>query len=515
MSLVIARFSKNESNFTGSEVDEKTPKGHTTRLASCSDTPELGDPLDERRFWFQRSKGYDPNAIATQPSVFDDPVLAEEYKPRPDWENIHRFDPSARWTWREESKIVKKIDLRITLLACFMMMALELDKANIQQANADNFLSDLNLSRNDYNLGNTLFRLGYLLAEVPAQLLGKWLGPDRWIPFQVISWSITASCQFWLSGRKSFLICRALLGTLQGGFTPAMILYLSYFYKHHELSIRLGFWYAAGVLSDILAGLLAYGVLHLRGYGGNAGWRWLFLIEGLFTLTLGVLACILMPASPTQTASWARGRNGWFTEREEIIMVNRIIREDPSKGTMHNRQPITFKLLWQSLTDYDLWPLYLIGLSFQTPSVTISQYFTLTMKDMGFGTFQAILLSMPYNALSIVNRIALTYAAEVFQSLALMGMLAQVWMLPMLLYINIVDITQINKWIVWAVITLLLSHPNGEINLVLHPRDLTNRMAMHIQPMHFNPGGIPVIPIVYDRELLRQPYTTCARRQQE
>jgi MFS family permease len=111
-----------------------------------------------------------------------------------------------------------------------------------------------------------------------------------------------------------------------------MILYLSYYFKHHELSIRLGFWYTASSFADILAGLFAFGILHLRGVGGRAGWRWLFLIEvrgrpsssvsmliihtqGLLTLTLGLLAFILMPPSPTQTANWARGKKGWFTER--------------------------------------------------------------------------------------------------------------------------------------------------------------------------------------------------------
>lgn len=159
----------------------------------------------------------------------------------------------------------------------------------------------------DYNLGNTIYRLSYLLSEVPAQMIGKYMGADIWIPLQMTCWSIVACCQFWLQGRGSFLACRALIGVLSGGFTPTvsnasviyrddahlmqMILYLSYFYKHHELSIRLGFWYAGSSFADILAGVLAYGILHMGGTDGRAGWRWLFLIEVCCVLSLAV-CCI-------------------------------------------------------------------------------------------------------------------------------------------------------------------------------------------------------------------------------
>ena len=163
---------------------------------------------------------------------------------------------------------------KVTIFACVAFFALDLPRGNISQANTDNFLDDLNLTDNDYNLGQTLFRTAFLLAELPSQLISKRLGPDVWIPAQMIMWSLVSGAQFCLSGRTSFLICRVLIATLQGGFIPDIILYLSYFFKGAEMPFRLAMFWMSMRMVDIVAPLLAAGLLQLRGVEGQEGWRW-------------------------------------------------------------------------------------------------------------------------------------------------------------------------------------------------------------------------------------------------
>lgn len=253
-----------------------------------------------------------------------------------------------------------------------MFFALQLDRGNISQALSDNLLDDLNMTTNDYNNGQTIFFVTFLFAELPSQLISKRIGPDNWIPIQMVSWSLVASLQAFISGKSSFYVCRALLGLIEGGFIPDNILYLSYWYTGSELPIRLSFFWVAYQSTSIVSAFLAFGILHMRGINGMAGWQWLFALEGLLTGLIGIVSYFYVPPSPTQTASRFRGRNGWFSEHEEKIMVNRILRDDPSKGDMHNRQAISLSMFWECLKDYYMWPIYLLGLSWMLPQIPMA-----------------------------------------------------------------------------------------------------------------------------------------------
>jgi hypothetical protein len=265
-------------------------------------------------------------------------------------------------------------------------------------------LGDLHMNTNDYNYGQTIFYLCFLSAELPSQLISKKLGPDNWIPIQMVSWSLVASFQAFLSGRSSFFACRALLGLIEGGFIPDNILYLSYFYTGWELPGRLGWFWVSYQSTNIISAFLAVGILRLRGHNGLEGWRWLFALEGMLTGIIGVISWFYLPPSPTQTASkgWNifRGKDGWFNEREEKIMVNRILRDDPSKGDMHNRQGLSFRMLWECLQDYHMWPIYIIGITWLIPNTPATAYLTLQIRSLGFDTFETNLLTVSHGNIS-------------------------------------------------------------------------------------------------------------------
>ncbi|KAL2857226.1 major facilitator superfamily domain-containing protein [Aspergillus pseudoustus] len=395
----------------------------------------------------------------------------ELYEPIPEYEGRHRYDPSAEWTKDEEKRLVRRLDYRICSWVCLMFFALQLDRGNISQALSDGMLDDLGLSTNQYNYGMMIFYLCFLSAEVPSQMVSKKLGPDVWIPIQMVVWSVIGILQCLITGEKSFYATRALLGLVEGGFIPDALLYLSYFYTNRELPMRVALFYCSSHFTYIIAAFLAFGILHMRSIGGWEGWRWLFALEGALTAIIGVISWFYLPPSPTQTASWFRGKDGWFSEREEVIMVNRVLRDDPGKGGMHNRQGLTLKLLWASLTDYDLWPLYLISWTLLIPTSPVSAYLTLTLKGLGFDTFETNLLTIPAYVLFLIQLIFWSWFSERVNNRMGVVLFYSFWCLALLLALELLP-SSASPWSWYTCTIMMIGFPYiHSINVSLTSRN--------------------------------------------
>ncbi|KAI9744912.1 MAG: hypothetical protein M1818_001838 [Claussenomyces sp. TS43310] len=402
-------------------------------------------------------KSPDADAKQARSDTYAEGGLTKFYEPIPEYEGRHRWDPRAEWSAAEEKKLIRKLDYRICSWACLMFFALQLDRGNIVQAVSDNMLNDLDLNTNQYNYGQTIFYLCFLFAELPSQMISKKLGPDIWIPIQMCSWSVVAICQCKMTDRSGYYATRAFLGLLEGGFIADVILYLSYFYKGTELPIRLSYFWGAYISTNIVSAFLAFGILRLGQTTSWAGWRWLFLIEGIVTAVIGILSAAYLPPSPTQTKSWFRGKDGWFSDREEIIMVNRVLRDDPGKGGMHNRQGINFRLFWDSITDYDMWPIYLLGLTWSIPSQPITSYLTLTLRGLGWDTFEVNLLTIPAYVLFLIQLIFWTWLSEKINNRFLIVLFCQIYMLPILVALEILPAG--NAWGRYVLSILLVGFP--------------------------------------------------------
>ncbi|KAK8248515.1 major facilitator superfamily domain-containing protein [Phyllosticta capitalensis] len=450
------------TDYLGSPSQESPWNSSQYHLLACeaSAYQEMGSPMDAKSYSKKTDVIYEetPLDAIREESAFATEGIEKYYRPVEGYEGIHRWDPDFEWEPSEEKRVVKKIDKKICFWVCVMFFALQLDRGNIQQALSDNLLDDLGLDTNDYNHGQIIFFLSFLLAELPSQLISKWIGPDNWIPVQMVSWSVVASLQCLLQGRKSYLLCRGLLGLIEGGFIPDNILYLSYWYTSSELPTRLSWFWVSSQATNICSAFLAFLILHLRGFFGLEGWRWLFAIEGILTGVIGVLSWFYLPPSPTQTASSFRGEEGWFTERQEKIMVNRILRDDPSKGDMHNRQALTLSMLWECIADWHMWPIYLLGLTAFVPTHPMTAYMTLQLRSIGFDTFQTNLLTVPPLCLYIAQLLFWTWLSEQRKERFLLASVSQLWALPLLAMLLLLPTTAA-AGVRYIVIALLVGNP--------------------------------------------------------
>lgn len=152
----------------------------------------------------------------------------------------------------------------------------------------------------------------------------------------------------------------------------------------------------------------------------------------MLTFIIGFISYFYLPFSPTRTKGVLWNRS-WYSEREEVIMINRILRDDPAKGLTALKEPATFRDIINTWKDSSMWGLYFIGLVAYIPASPVQSYLSLTLKRIGFSTFDSNMLSIPSAALQIILMLALAFSSNHFMERTVHCIIGEFWCLPLLI----------------------------------------------------------------------------------
>ena len=200
-------------------------------------------------------------------------------------EYLHLFPLLANKTLEErqliEKKLKRKLDWAFLPVVTLMLLMGYLDRINVANARLAGMQDDLGMSDTMWSAGISLFYVGYIITQLPATVyLAK--GLPRWqMPAYVIAWSIVTACMAAMQSGWSFLVCRFMVGVAEGPFLPMVSLMTSSWYTKEEAPLRMAIWHAGNIVSNIMSGLLAAGILeNMNGVGGLRAWQWFVIIEG-------------------------------------------------------------------------------------------------------------------------------------------------------------------------------------------------------------------------------------------
>ncbi|KAF7963889.1 MFS transporter [Cupriavidus sp. UYMU48A] len=227
----------------------------------------------------------------------------------------HAGNPERKRS-RRASTLYNKINWRLLpfLLICYLFAYL--DRVNIGFAKLQ-MQGDLGFSDAAYGVGAGIFFIGYVLFEIPSNLMLPRIGARKTFSRILVLWGITSACMLFVRNVPMFYAMRFLLGIFEAGFAPGMIYYLSCWYGPQRMARAIAIVFLAGPLGGIVGGpVSAWLITALSGTGGLAGWQWMFLVEGLPCIVLGVLALYFVPNRPADAA--------WLTEQEKRQLANEI-----------------------------------------------------------------------------------------------------------------------------------------------------------------------------------------------
>lgn len=266
---------------------------------------------------------------------------------------------------------------------------------------------DLSITDHQYSIALTITFIPYVIAELPINLVLKRVGAHILIPLLVTLWGIITSSQGFVTSYSGLLTTRFLIGAIEGGLYPALVLFVSSSYKRHEIQIRIAIFSAAAALSGAISGLLAYWFMQLDGLWNIPGWGWIFIIEGIFTTLCGLIGFFIYPQSlPTCR---------FLNPDQRRLMALRLQEDQPFMGTIVEQNFSWYQVFCAFKSPHVLVAggiLFMVGsnlygLAYFQPSI---------VKSFGYSPRMAQLVSVPPFAVGFLAMLATSYISDRYRA---------------------------------------------------------------------------------------------------
>jgi MFS family permease len=260
-----------------------------------------------------------------------------------------------------EEATYRKVAWRLIPLLLICYIIAYLDRVNVGFAKLQ-MLEQLHFSETVYGLGAGIFFIGYFLFEVPSNIILHKVGARVWIGRIMITWGILSACMMFVNSPSMFYVMRFFLGVAEAGFFPGIILYLTYWYPSHRRG-RMTAMFMTGIAgAGVIGGPLSGAIMKFAdGAMGWSGWQWMFLLEGLPSVLLGVIV-ILMLEDRIANAKW-------LTKEERDLLIRNIAADGE-----HKEEESVFKVMssgrvWLCAAIYFSYVMGLYGVSFFMPTI--------------------------------------------------------------------------------------------------------------------------------------------------
>lgn len=265
-----------------------------------------------------------------------------------------------------EDAIYEALKWRLIPVLMLCYVTSYLDRVNIGFAKLQ-MLGDLHFSETTYGLGAGVFFIGYVLCGVPSNLILHRVGAKVWIALIMVTWGVLSGLMAFVTTPAQFYILRLLLGAAESGFLPGVILYLTYWFPGARRARMVSMFQTAIPISGILGGILSGWILdHVNGPLGFRGWQWLFLIEALPAIFLGLAVWFYLDDGIEQAH--------WLTPAKKEFLARNIEEEDASKESLPLRA---------ILADGRLWRLCLLILGLVIGIYAVSFWMPTVLKEAG------------------------------------------------------------------------------------------------------------------------------------